>query len=209
MAVGAWIRPLPVWPLPRENLPKGIGVYTSVFTLPPGGSSDSEGRAAASPVLLFRCLDTSHTSSCRLTFLELIRNTQFVRNRSANNDRARFVINGIGDFLVMVRLLSSLACLRPSPLVTSRPSRREGESSTIPIVLRCVDTNARREGDYSLDTSVDGADRFDATKGATCQGPTCRVVRDVCNNEGASPWNRNQEGSKAPVRGALSRRATT
>ncbi len=113
----------------------GIGVYTSFFTLPPGGSSDSEGRAAASPVLLFRCLDTSHTSSCRLTFLELIRNTQFVCNRSANNDRARFVVNGIGDFLVMVRLLSSLACLRPSPLVTSRPSRREGECSTIPIVL--------------------------------------------------------------------------
>ena len=128
------------------RLPKGIGVYTSFFTLPPGGSSDSEGRAAASPVLLFRCLDTSHTSSCRLTFLELIRNTQFVCNRSANNDRARFVVNGIGDFLVMVRLLSSLACLRPSPLVTSRPSRREGESSTIPIVLRRVDTNALREG---------------------------------------------------------------
>ncbi len=42
-----------------------------------------------------------------------------------------------------IRLLSSLACLRPSPLVSSRPSRREGESSTIPLVLRCVETNAQ------------------------------------------------------------------
>ncbi len=32
------------------DLPKGIGLYASFLTLPPGGSSDSEGRAAASPV---------------------------------------------------------------------------------------------------------------------------------------------------------------
>ncbi len=36
-----------------SDLPKGIGLYTLVFTLPPGGSSDSEGRAAASPVFAF------------------------------------------------------------------------------------------------------------------------------------------------------------
>ena len=74
--------------------PLGIGLYTSFFTLPPGGSSDSEGRAAPSPVFAF-----------------------------------------------------SLACPRPSPLVTSRPSRREGEISTIPLVLRCVETNARGVGE--------------------------------------------------------------
>ncbi len=50
LAVGSWIRPPPVRPLPREDLPKGIGLCTSFFTLPLGGSSDSEGRAAASPV---------------------------------------------------------------------------------------------------------------------------------------------------------------
>jgi len=31
----------------------GIGLYASFFSLPPGGSSDSEGRAAASPVFAF------------------------------------------------------------------------------------------------------------------------------------------------------------
>ncbi len=46
-----------------------------------------------------------------------------------------------GGLLLVRCLLSSLACLRPSPLVASRPSQWEGESSTIPIVLRCVETN--------------------------------------------------------------------
>ncbi len=45
----------------------------------------------------------------------------------------------------LFRCLDTLACPRPSPLVTSRPSRREGESSTIPLVLRCVEINALRE----------------------------------------------------------------
>ncbi len=47
----------------------------------------------------------------------------------------------------LFRCLDTLTCPRPSPLVTSRPSRREGDISTIPLVLRCVDTNARRESD--------------------------------------------------------------
>ena len=45
----------------------------------------------------------------------------------------------------LFRCLDTLACPRPSPLVTSRPSRREGEISTIPLVLRSVETNALRE----------------------------------------------------------------
>ncbi len=42
------------------HLPKGIGLYTSFFTLPPGGSSDSEGRGGLLLVRcsLFRCLHT-------------------------------------------------------------------------------------------------------------------------------------------------------
>ena len=37
----------------------GIGIYTSFFTLPPGGSSDSEGRAAASSAFSFLLLGHS------------------------------------------------------------------------------------------------------------------------------------------------------